>query len=697
MSARHVALHGTHSSAVFELLPKGAPVWRHWGGRVETAAPPPLAEATERASFALDEPVPFAIAPPAGLGWFGQPLLKLRRAGEACAFEVHACTVEQSGGSVAFVLDDEVAQVRLVQSFGLGADDVLRCTATVHNLGDSALEVEWLASALLPLPAQSRSLLSWRGRHNAEFVACAEPMPEQAWLRETRRGLPGHGGPPGLYVLGEGATLHGGPCFAAQLAWPGDTRIVVERHDEGYWTLAAGAVPLAGELRLAPGQEWRSPELMATFSPHGRGGAMRNFHRHVRAANPRLSSPRPVHLNSWEACYFAHDEARMLRLAEAAAELGVERFVLDDGWFMGRRDDRAGLGDWAVDPAVYPRGLKPLAQRVNDLGMEFGLWVEPEMVNPDSALFRRHPDWVLAPVGRPPRTARHQLVLDLRRPEVRDHLFTALHTLLRELPIAYLKWDHNRDHAPGGGVAQTQGALDLLARVRAAHPHIAIEGCAGGGGRIDAASAALVDRFWTSDNLDAVSRLGIQRGFLAFLPPEMMGAHVGASPAHATGRAQPLAFRAAVAVTGHLGLELDPDRLAPEERLELARWIAFYKRWRGLLHDGDVWLGEGPDGLTWQAHVAGETALLFVHRAAPAQDTRPQPLPLPFVVSAPHWRVRMIEPPTLRVPDFALPPLFVRMRDEGAQFDAAWLREAGLPLPRLAAQSAAVFALEPSR
>ncbi len=275
--------------------------------------------------------------------------------------------------------------------------------------------------------------------------------------------------------------------------------------------------------------------------------------------------PRPVHANSWEACYFDHDEERVVALAQACAALGIERFVLDDGWFRGRNDDRAGLGDWTSDPAKYPSGLEPLAGRIVAMGMQLGLWVEPEMVSPDSDLYRAHPDWALALPGRNRPTARSQLVLDMRRAEVRDYLFGALDALLRELPVSYLKWDHNRDLAPAGGAAQVLGTYALLARLRSAHPDVEIESCAGGGGRSDAGILPYTHRFWASDNLDAVSRVAIQRGFLAFLPPEVMGSHIGAIPAHATGRCQSLGLRAAVAMPGHFGIELDPRQLDDAE------------------------------------------------------------------------------------------------------------------------------------
>jgi alpha-galactosidase len=405
--------------------------------------------------------------------------------------------------------------------------------------------------------------------------------------------------------------------------------------------------------------------------------------------------PRPVHLNSWEAFYFRHDEARILELARAAVAIGAERFILDDGWFRGRDHDRAGLGDWTADKHKYPDGLKPLAEGVNALGLEFGLWVEPEMVNPDSDLYRAHPDWALHVPGAPQPTARNQLVLNLSLPQVENYLFAALDTLLSEVPIAYLKWDHNRDLAPAGGLGQVQGLYRLLARLRAAYPHVEIESCAGGGGRIDAGIAAFTHRFWTSDNLDAVSRVTIQRGFQAFFPPELMGAHVGASPAHATGRRQSLGFRAGVALPGNFGVEMDPAKLPEPERAELASWIAFHKQWRHLLHGQQLVMGEGPDGLLWQASGEDREWLLLVTRIAPPQDRRPQPLALPFLAGAGPVHARLLaRAGSTPHRGFGEPALLDTLSGDGVTFPADWLAHAGLPLPPLLAESVAVIHLK---
>ena len=682
---RFVYLHTAEASLVLECRDGAPPLWRHFGARVDPAGLHPLAEGRTGASFSLDTDVPLSLAPQGGLGWFGPPMLSLRRDGKALLAAFDACVVVDDTDRIEVTQTDSVAQIELRQTLRSEPGGAFTFESTLRNTGETPIEVDWLASALLPVADNAETLVTWRGRHNAELVEVREAVPQYGWSREGRRGIPGHGGPPAVVVLSEGATRDTGLVHALQLAWSGDTRIAVERDDEGCWQLCAGAVPQPGEVVLGPGDAHAAPPAIVAISTAGSNGASGQHHAAVRArmAWPGgAMRPRPVHLNTWEAAYFDHDDARMIALAEAAAELGIERFVLDDGWFAGRRDDTAGLGDWTPDPIKYPGGLGPLAATVVALGMEFGLWVEPEMVNPDSDLYRAHPDWVLAAEGRERLTARNQLVLDLSRGEVRDHLFGVLDKLLTVLPISYLKWDHNRDLAPAGGARQVFGLYDLLTRLRAANPDVEIESCAGGGGRSDAGIAAFAHRFWASDNVDAVSRVAIQRGFLAFLPPETMGAHVGASPAHATGRTQSLGFRAAVALPGHFGVECDPRRLSDVDRAELADWIAFYKHWRGLLHGGRVWQGEGADGLLWQAQGRDDDCLLFVIRRDPPADRRPQPLRLPFLDGDAHYTLTL-----LRVAGTSTP----LPADEPRRLSGSWLANAGVPLPPLGAESVAIY------
>lgn len=695
---------GEDGQAVLELPEGEAPLWRWWGPAVGAGELRPIAEDRPPASFSLDTPRPLPLVPTFGTGWFGAPAVEAHRDGRGFALHLLPRAVDAGPGGISMVLADAVANVAVVQRLTRVAGG-LALSATVCNEGETPLDVAWLAAGTLPLPGDAARVKSFTGRHNAEFVAAEEPMPAHTWLRENRRGITGHAGPPGVFVLGPDAGWHHGRVHAAQLAWSGNHRLRIERDDAGQWVLQMGELLAPGEIRLAPGEHYDTPELLVTCTGDaGLNGAIQRFHAMARARAPWPESgmrPRPVHINSWEGFYFDHDEAALMALADRAAALGVERFVLDDGWFARRDDDTRALGDWLPDPRKYPRGLAPLADHVVARGMEFGLWVEPEMVSPDSDLMRAHPDWALQIEGVPRMTARHQMVLDLGRAEVRDHLFAALDALLRDLPIAYLKWDHNRDLAPAGGAdgrasyhAQVLGLYALLDRLRAAHPAVEIESCAGGGGRIDAGIAARTHRFWTSDTIDAVARVGAQRGFLHFLPPEVMGAHVGASPAHATGRSQSMAFRAAVALPGHFGVELDPATLDAGDAAELAAGVARYRSLRARLHQGRTWLGEAPDGLVWQAQGEPAGLILSVTRVAPTTQRFPATVRLPMMAGTGPVRVRLLDLAGAAGHPAPQAPGYDALVGAGWTLDGDWLAQAGLPLPAMPAESVALFEVE---
>jgi alpha-galactosidase len=654
---RYLSMHGNNASLILELPDGEAPLWRYWGPRLPDGVTlEPLRVSRPTPSFSLDFDQPLSLFPGLGVGWFGESALLAHRQGSDWTFQATSCAIEEDLQKVVVRLTDDVAKMSVVIALELDAEsDVLTISTTLTNLGDGTLDVQWLAAATIPLPPEARAVRSFGGRHNDEFVAITDPLTRSTWRRENRRGLTSHSCFPGALVEADGTT------YGAQLAWSGNHAQSIEWIDDGRFQWQMGEWLAPGEVRLAPGESISTPEMLATCGADANAVAQ-NFHTAIRQRIDwpgGTMKPRPVHLNTWEGFYFDHDEAALLELADAAAVIGIERFVLDDGWFHGRNDDTSSLGDWWVDSAKYPNGLKPLADYVKGLGMEFGLWVEPEMVNPDSELYRAHPDWALTTPGRPTITARNQLVLDMARPEVGDYLFEKIAALLEELPISYLKWDHNRDLTTAGAQPryrqQVQAAYALMARLRAAFPDVEIEACAGGGGRIDAGVIRHTHRFWTSDNIDAVSRVSIQRGLLQFMPPEVMGAHVGASPSHATGRKQSMDFRAGVALPGHFGVELDVRKLEDKDRERLRDWIAIYKTHRDRLHHGKVWQGDAGDGLLWQAHGEADDLLLFLYRINP-QSWR----------HAPAVRLPMLDPAR-------------RYSVDGVEHDGAWLVAHGLP------------------
>ena len=661
----YLRLDSVNCTLILELPPGEAPLWRYWGLRLPDGVlpPQPLRATRPTPSFSPDFDQPLSVFPGCGTGWFGESALLAHRDGRDWSFQTTQCAVENAIDGAVITLFDAVSRIEVKIDLTLGADsDVLSVETLLSNRGDTALDVQWLAAGVLPLPPEASEVRSFGGRHNGEFVPNTDPLTCSTWRRENRRGLTSHDCFPGALVKTADA------FYGAQLAWSGNHAQSIEWLDDGryQWQFGEGLAP--GEVRLAPGESLAAPELLATFA-HDADGVAQNFHAAIRQ---RLEwpggrmRPRPVHINTWEGFYFDHDEAALKELADQAAAIGIERFVLDDGWFHGRDDDSSSLGDWWPDTRKYPQGLKPLADHVTALGMEFGLWVEPEMVNPDSELYRAHPDWALGVAGREAVTARNQLVLDMRRADVRDYLFDCIAALLRELPIGYLKWDHNRDLIAAGERAayreQVLGTYALMARLRAEFPDVEIEACAGGGGRIDAGIVRYTHRFWTSDNIDAVSRVTIQRGFLQFFPPELMGAHVGASPAHATGRKQSMDFRAGVALSGHFGVELDVRKLDDKDRQRLQHWVSIYKAHRDRLHQGRLWQGEAGDRLLWQAHGDAQNLLLLIYRIEPQSWRHAPLLKLPMLDAGKRYRIA------------------------GIEYDGAWLIGTGMPTAPLKAE-----------
>ncbi|MEO5851093.1 MAG: alpha-galactosidase, partial [Nocardioides sp.] len=431
--------------------------------------------------------------------------------------------------------------------------------------------------------------------------------------REGRRGRTGSDA---AFLMAAGTPGFGfrhGQVWAVHTAWSGNHVVYAERVLSGLRVLGGGEVLLPGEVVLGPGESYTSPWLLATYGA-GLDAVAAAFHRHVRARPTHPRSPRPVVLNTWEAVYFDHDLDQLVGLAELGAKVGAERFVLDDGWFLGRRDDTAGLGDWRVDPAVWPLGLAPLVVAVRELGMDFGLWFEPEMVNEDSDVARAHPDWILAPGGRLPLAARNQQVLNLTIPEAWTFVLESMSTLIGELGVAYVKWDHNRDLVEAGERstgeprvhAQTLAVYELMDELKRRHPGLEIESCSSGGGRVDLEVLQHTDRVWASDCIDALERQRIQRWTGQLLPPELVGSHVGAPTAHTTHRTHALAFRAATAVFGHFGIEWDLRTASAGELDELAAWVSLYKEERELLHHGTTVRADHADVAHWLHGVVSE-------------------------------------------------------------------------------------------
>ena len=546
------------------------------------------------------------------------------RTGWATQFRLH--NAELTDDVLLLFGQDPVAELELkVSIFRSTYSGLFRIRSVIDNVGKSPYELEWLTAGCLPLPNNCSEVLTLAGRWNREFQERRLVLPIGQYRFENRYGRTSHEYFPGL-VMGElGFDQERGSVFGFHLGWSGNWRWVVDRSPHGELLVQAGELFLPGELLLEPGQFYESPPLYLACA-NGLNDLSQQFHRFVRDRLVQFPDPakqRPVHFNSWEAVYFDHDLEALFGLVDLAAKVGAERFVLDDGWFRGRKDDRAALGDWEVDETKYPEGLQPLIDRVETAGMEFGIWVEPEMISENSDLFRSHPDWILhvPPYHQP--VGRYQYVLNIARPEVGDYLFNVLGQLLTQYPgIKYLKWDMNRDLTlPGGQDGrpsihdQTLALYELLRRLRERYPLVEIESCASGGARADFGILEHTCRVWASDSNDAHERVRIQRGLSYFFPPIVVGSHIGPSTGHQTGRKLSLSFRCAVALTGHMGMEIDLRELSPTELSTLKLWIGRYKQHRNLLHRGAVRRLQTDDPAIYAHAVISETRerfLLFV-------------------------------------------------------------------------------------
>ncbi|MFF8846358.1 alpha-galactosidase [Streptomyces sp. NPDC015127] len=645
------------TSVVVDVRGPGLPSVAYWG-----AALGPLdQEALGALLLALtpppphnmpDVPVPQTLVPDAGGGYMGRPGLRGHRGGGDFSPGLALTTLDtHAPGALRYTATDPVAGLTLAGELELTESGLLRLRHRVRNDGSTPYTVDALEAAL-PVPAHATELLDFTGRHCRERVPQRQAFRYGSWVREGRRGRTGHDATIGLLAGTPGFGFRGGQVWAVHVAWSGNHVTYAEKIPDGRPVLGGGELLLPGEVVLEAGEEYTTPWLYAAWSGEGIDGITSAFHRHLRAR--RTLTPRPVVLNTWEAVYFDHDLDRLLGLAETAAGIGVERFVLDDGWFRHRRDDSAGLGDWYVDDTVWPDGPGPLIERVRALGMDFGLWFEPEMINPDSDLYRAHPDWVLAPAdGRLPPSWRHQQVLDLTEPDAFDHVLGRLDALLTAYDIAYVKWDHNRDLIAAGRSgrarvhAQTEAFYRLLAAVRARHPAVEIESCSSGGARIDLGVLEHTDRVWTSDCNDALERQAIQRWTGTFLPPELMGTHIGPTRAHTTSRVHDLSFRVVTALFGHFGIEWDITRAGPEEQETLRNAIAFYKRHRALLHTGTVVRADHPDPAAYLHGVVAPgagSALYCYAQLAAGTAVVPAPVRLPGLDPRRRYRVTLVDP-----------------------------------------------------
>lgn len=694
-AAFRVHLRAAGTSVVLAPDVFGLPTVVHWGKELSDVDLPGLLASAHPAvmNSSIDIARAFSIATGRAHGWSGTPATELHDDGvmlEGFALE----SAEDDDTHARFTLRDSRAMVELEFVYRLDEAGILHANIHVQNLSPQRWTEVAAVRALMPLPARAAEVLDFTGRWTHEHHPQRSEVRDGTWLRSSRRGRPGHDSSFLTMVGTPGFSFRSGEAWAAHIAWSGNQEVLVERLPEGAGVhravLGAGELLDAGEVRLAPGAGYQSPTVMFAWSDAGIDGITARFHASVRSRAEHPRSPRPLLLNTWEAVYFDHDPDKLLRLAATAAEVGVERFVLDDGWFSGRRGDTAGLGDWYVDGTIWPDGLTSLSSRVHALGMQFGLWFEPEMVNPDSDLARKHPDWILREA--PELEARHQFVLDFSRDEVVAHIVERVDDIVSTADVDFIKWDHNRDLHAALDVrgsrrvhAHTRGVYRAIDEIRRRHPRLEIESCASGGARADLGILQRTERVWASDCNDPVERQHIQRWTQTLLPPELIGTHVGPAEAHTTHRHAEFSFRAVTALFGHAGLEWDLTSATADELAAVSAWTSLYRELRGLLHGGTTVRGDDIDhGALLHGVVAEdrtEAVFAWVRTETSAAASSPR-VPIPGLDPTVSYRVRIRDEVGAARRHQIADPSWLTTAAEGLTFTGAVLAE-GLPLPVL--------------
>ncbi|MCR2812404.1 alpha-galactosidase [Microbacterium sp. zg.Y1084] len=696
------------------------PAILHWGAAIVAADADlqafALAERRRGIDDVSDVPYRPSILPEHAAGWFGRPGLSVHTAGAGWAPQLRVrrvrvderepdSEVTQTGaGRITVDAGDPGAGIDVRIELELAPAGLVRTRVRVRNAAADGepLEVQSVAPAL-PVPTRATDVLDFAGRWAHERIPQRHAVVRGTHARTSRRGRTGLDATTVLAAGVPGFSSDAGEVWLSHVGFSGDHEHALDR-DDASLAFRGSEVLLPGEVRLRGGEEYETPWIHGSYGV-GLDAAAARFHAHLRGISRSSRRDRPVTLNVWEAVYFDHDPAVLADLAVQAAALGVERFVLDDGWFRGRRDDRAGLGDWEPDPTVWPDGLRPLADEVRRQGMEFGLWVEPEMINEDSDLARAHPDWMLRAGPELPARYRFQQVLDLTNPDAFAHILGTLDGLITDIGVAYLKWDHNRDLVAAGHPAtgapavhdQTLALYRMLDELRARHPQLEIESCASGGGRVDLGILARTDRVHPSDSHDPIDRFHILRWTGLLVPPEMMGSHVASPVSSVTGRTHDLHYRCAVAFLGHFGIEWDIRELAADDRAALQRWIADYRRFRGLIQTGAA-VGGGeldPAGPALRGVVAPDRGegLFTIVTPATTPDTLSR-VRLPGLADERRYRVTSTAPESLgppwQVPDWLrLTPGLGRAGDAPV-LSGSMLRTVGLEFPTFHPERAAV-------
>ncbi|NRB35308.1 MAG: alpha-galactosidase [Rhodobacteraceae bacterium] len=641
-------LRGDRQSLVFADLDGGMPQIIHWGAPIPPADLPVLADAMrpDITGGMLDAVAPLSICPAAERTFPGQPGMEVA-AVDGTPLRPRFKLVDVTG------VDRSDADVWLLRcedrELGLDymAELALQHASGVISMWSSLssrqpVRLRWLSAPVLPGPQHADEMIDYAGSWIGEFQPQRTAWQPGIRLRENLTGRTGHEHFPALVIPGRATSNAQGEAWGAHYGWSGGHRMVAEELPDGRRQIQFGH---ASGSWHEPDTDFATAPLYLAYGAQGLNSMAAMFQTHLRdqiVPWPDPDRPRPVHYNCWEAVYFRHDLTELKDIATRAAALGAERFVLDDGWFGRRDDDTTSLGDWQIDPRKHPDGFGPLIDHIHSLGMRFGLWFEPEMVNLDSDLARAHPDWVLGPADQI--EGRGQRVLDLARAEVRKHLFGQISAILSAYDVDYIKWDHNRV-LPYPGAAQATGFYTLLDQLRVAFPDLEIESCASGGGRIDFGVLSRAHRVWLSDSNDALERLRMQHEAALFLPWEVTGSHVGPRVCHTSGRVLDIRLRAWVAAQRHMGFEMDPRELTQDEVEVLTRVTAWWK-------DSCTWragaaiarLDSADPAMTAEQQTArdGSRFVVFAGQAESSAQIAPRPLRLTGLDPKARYRVDLI-------------------------------------------------------
>ena len=605
-------LDGGDASYVFGVNSRGELQQLYWGGRLASSDHFPQAvPMPARASFDSS----YTNTPQEYAGWgaglFVEPALKVTFADGNRDLVLHydSHTLTANGADV--VLKDIKRNILVTLHYAIDPDSgILSRSATIENREAQPVTIEQAAAAAWALPPAHYTLNYLTGRWAGEWTLTQEKLDPGERVIESRRGSTGHQTNPWFAIQSGNSDENHGEVWFGALAWSGSWRITVEQDQLDEVRVTGGFNPFDFGYVLHPGQSFDTPVFYGGYAANGLGSASRLLHHfeiahvlphRIGTSDSAAPKPRPVIYNSWEATEFNVDEAGQMALAEKAAALGVDRFVMDDGWFGQRKDDHAGLGDWYVNQQKFPHGLKPLIDKVHALGMDFGLWVEPEMVNPDSDLYRKHPDWVLNFPGRPRSEQRNQLVLNLARPDVRAYVLSFLDKLVTENDIAFLKWDYNRNWSEPGWdqlapaeqkkvyVEFTRSLYGILAELERKHPKLEIESCSGGGGRVDLGILKYTDEVWPSDNTDPFDRLTQQDGFTYAYTPQVMMAWVTDSPHGLNHRTTSVTYRMLSSMQGSLGIGANLAKWNDDEMATAKRLIAAYHQVQPTIVQGSLY------------------------------------------------------------------------------------------------------------